>query len=254
MKRNFIIYIIAVMIVAFSVAGAFAVSKSDAKVEVDDAKKLMEKLISNEDIREFIPYLSYMECKSLLDKAIFQLDDSEYDLAAYYAAVAAIQIEATLNLSMAKLNRFKKIKAERDYFKSLAGKASRQATMKIAMVEANIQKEGAAYKSILFDGTLFTKGTYKLSPSGQSKLDKIFEVLKLYPASKIIVDGHTKRRDPDNRRSDEKARSVYDYFTRDKELSPKRVRFEGKGDAYPTRINDKDQTADRVEVVLTGVK
>jgi outer membrane protein OmpA-like peptidoglycan-associated protein len=244
MKRNIIIYIIAVMIVAFSGAGAFAVSKSDAKVEVDDAKKLMEKLISNEDIKEFIPYLSYMECKSLL----------EYDLAAYYAAVAAIQIEATLNLSMAKLNRNKKLKAERDYFKSLAGKASRQATMKIAMVEANIQKEGAAYKSVLFDGSLFTKGTFKLSNTGQAKLDKIFEVLKLYPSSKIIVDGHTKRRDPDNRRSDEKARSVYDYFTRDKELSPKRARFEGKGDAYPTRINDKDQTADRVEVVLTGVR
>lgn len=234
---------------------AWASKKSEVKVDISEAKKLMEKLERDDELKEFIPYRNYYDAKIYLDTASYQFnEEKEYLMAGYYAILAIVEIETTFANARARQARYKKQQIEKDFLKKLALSSSKKSGMKIIMMEADLQKDGSNYKRVLLDSIIFNKNSFTINDKGKEILNPIYAVLKAYPRSKISVIGHTKAKDSGNTQSQKKADALTLYFTKNKGVSQKRIVSEGMGNSYPIEINKKIQSMDRVEIVISGIK
>jgi outer membrane protein OmpA-like peptidoglycan-associated protein len=254
MKRlKILILITASLLLA---APAPAATKLDARNDLDQAKKLMERLESNDLIRDFIPHKNFYDAKVYLDTATFQFDEEkDYKVASYYAVLASIEIETTITIAKSRYKRNRKLEIEKEFCKKIAAGQSKKSALKIHLIESGVAREGASsYRSMLLDVSIFSPNSIVLNDQGKELLDRIYELLKLYPSSRLTIVGHTRQGDPDNVISVKKAESVAGYFTVSKGITPKRISFSGAGDTVPVESNNKKYPINRVEVSISGLK
>ena len=149
--------------------------------------------------------------------------------------------------------KYEMLVSERDYYK----KAAKKEMLKVAIISASLEKKGRSYKGSTITKKLFKRRTNTISPGGKKIFSKIFEVLKLYPKSKIVIKGHTKYRDRNMTKSTGKAKAISEYLVTELGLKEKRVSTEGMGNTQPVEVKKygrtRMQTQDRVEIIITGV-
>jgi len=236
----------------FSFAGN---AKSNAKFEIDKGLKLHKKIESDKELADFYPHIEYNKGFTHLNEAINQFkNESEFELASYYAVLAIIEFETARAIAETRSYRYKTLENEVKFFKN----AAKEQMLKTAIMAANLEKIGKAYQGMVEDKDLFVGRTVTLDPRAKKNiLDKILDVVKLYPESKIIIKGHTRYTDRDNTKSLQKAKSVAEYFTIEKGLKEDTVSIEGMGNSQPLMIKSGTRLfpkpADRVELVITGL-
>ena len=93
---------------------------------------------------------------------------------------------------------------------------------------------------------LFTSGSAKIKPAGQEVLALIAESLSSYPDRDINIEGHTdsvpigkKSRYISNwELSTERALAAVDFFQKNKQINPKRLKVVGHGEYHPVASNE----------------
>jgi len=126
--------------------------------------------------------------------------------------------------------------------------------LKAAIAGASLVKKGRSYLSNIEDKNMFKRKSLKLLDKGESVLNKILQVTRLYPDSKLLIKGHTRYRDRDNKKSKQKADKVAEYFVMTKGMDDSRISVKGVGNQEPIEVRGKDRKVDRIEVIITGVK
>ncbi len=251
MKKYLIFFVVILVSFVFSV-DSFAVSyKSLAKDDIGMAHKVQKKLHKKGNLQPFIPYKNYHDGAKYLDKAAHEYDDEEnYEIASYYAILAFVEFEIAKNVAQARLYKHKLLIAERDEYKN----AAKNEMLKAAIAGANLVKTGRVYIANIEDKNLFKSRSLKLLPKGEAVLNKILQVTKLYPESKLLIKGHTRYRDRDNKRSKQKADKISEYYVMTKGLDEIRLNVKGVGNQEPMEVRGKDRKVERIEIIITGVK
>jgi len=245
-------YLTAIIIFCFLSSAIVASPKSSAKQDIEGAKNIYSKLTKKKEIQKYIPYQQFYDARLNYDQAIHQFEDeSEYEAASYYAVLAKIQFSSARLVARTRMYEFKIVALERDYYK----KAAKKEMLKSAIISANLSKIGKAYKGVLQDKLMFHRRTFSLTDKkGKKILDKIYDVLELYPDSRILVKGHTKFRDRGESKSAQKANAVAEYLTMVKGLDPKRISTKPIGNSQPMKVGKYMRKINRVEIVITGVR
>lgn len=230
----------------------FGSKKSEARIEIQEAFKLMKEIVAAKSLHEFIPYDNYYNSKIYLAEAKHQFDEEdEYEVASLYAILALVELKTTHIVAKTRYALKEKLLIEKDY---VSNRVSKNITHKLSIAEANLQKVGWSYQRTFPDNSIFKIKTFDLNKNGERFLKRIYKVMKLYRRSKITIIGHTRKKDSDNVRSLQKAESVSSFLTKIKDLSPYRVQVKGKGNEKEINIGGIMQNIDRIEVVLTGIR
>lgn len=234
-----------------SSTGLFAASyKSIARDDISRAKKLEKKLKSDKNLQEYIPYQNYHDGINYLKSAARQYDDeSEYEIASYYGVLSRIEFEIAKMVAETREYRHKILLAERDEYKN----AAKAEMLKAAIAGARLVKKGKAYFTNIEDKLMFKSRSLKLLDKGEDVLNKIYQVTKLYPESKLFIKGHTRYRDRDNKKSRLKADKIAEFFIMTKGVEESRIDVKGIGDQEPMEVSGRDRKVDRVEIIITGV-
>ncbi|MCP4132123.1 MAG: OmpA family protein [bacterium] len=246
MKRIMLYLGVVAFIITCSVQ-LFADSKSDAKVELGEARRQYKHIKKQKKLHPYVSFANYSRGVTLLEKARIQFEEErEYDLASYFAVLARVEFETAVTIARGRLLEHKSLLFERDYFK----KAYQDEKLKGYFISSNLEKTGKAYKGYLVDSRLFVRKTFNLSRDAQKRiLDKLYRVLKLYPRSKVIIKGHTAGYDRNNVKSTRKASVVGEYLITVKGVHSSRITTKGLGSSQPVR----KRKIDRVEIIITGV-
>ena len=210
---------------------------------------------NNETLIDYIPIKNYNDSKTLISRAISQFNKGKnYDFATYLAILSTIETETAKTIAKTKLLHQKMLFYEKE--KLIKEKETLSATtLKLAIAKANLKKEGQAYKKTIFDEDIFIKrNKFVITQKGKNLLDKIFEVLKVHPQSRLIVVGHTRKRDRNNIKSMKKAESISEYLTATKGFVLTRISIKGMGNSYPIEVRKKMRTKDRIEIIITGIE
>ncbi len=251
MKRIIIYVFILVITFVFSVDSFAASYKAIAKDDYSKADRLHKKLIKSKDLQLYIPYMNYYRGAKNLSKAKYQFEEKEeYELASYHAVIAQIELQTAKLIAKTRLYRYKIMLAEKDEYKN----AAKKEMLKAAIAGANLVKVGRSYKSNIEDKIMFKRRSLKLLSKGEGMLNKIHLVMKLYPESRIIIKGHTRKYDRNNKRSKQKADKVAEYFIMAKGVDTDRIDVKGIGNQEPMEVRGKDRRTDRVEIIILGVK
>ena len=126
--------------------------------------------------------------------------------------------------------------------------------LKAAIVGASLKKKGRSYVAQIEDKHLFKRRSLKLVDKGEAVLNKILQVTKLYPEAKLLIKGHTRYRDRDNKKSKQKADKISEYYVMTKGVKESRIEVKGVGNQEPMEVGGRDRKVDRVEIIITGVK
>ncbi len=250
MKKITAIVISLFIIIFFAASLRAANYKSLAKDDIGDAKKAEDKMVKDKDLQDYIPYALYHEAKNYLKDAAFQYDDkSEYELSSYFAVLSKISFETARVVAETRLMKNKLLLAEMDTYKN----AAREEMLKAAIQGAGLAKKGKSYITNVEDGKMFKAGSLVVLPGGEDVLNKIYQVTKLYPQSKLLIKGHTRLRDKDNANSRLKAEKISEFFVMNKGMDQARIEVKGVGDQEPMDVGGRDKKVDRVEIIILGV-
>ena len=251
MRRNIIYIFILIITFAFNIGSYAGSYKAIAKDDYGKADKLQQKLLKNKELQPFIPYKNYHEGANSLINAAHQFEEEkEYELASYYAVLAKVEFATAKFIARTRLLRYKILLAERDEYKN----AAKKEMLKGAISGANLVKRGKSYCTNIEDKIIFKRRSLKMLSKGEMILNKIYQVIKLYPESRLIIKGHTSKRDRNNKRSKQKADKVAEYFIMTKGVDEKRIDAKGIGNQEPLEVRGRDRRINRVEIVILGVK
>lgn len=106
-------------------------------------------------------------------------------------------------------------------------------------------------------GVLFDFNKANLTPASVKSIDELANVLKKYPDTDVLIEGHTDNKGSDNYNlslSEKRAGTVSNYL-REKNINPNRLRTVGYGESQPVASNDTDEGRSqnrRVTFVITA--
>ena len=132
--------------------------------------------------------------------------------------------------------------------------AAREEMLKAAIDGAGLARQGKSYIANIEDSIMYKSWSLVILPKGEDILNKIFQVTKLYPQSKLIIKVHTRLRNKDNINSRLKADKISEYFILNKGMEQTRIDFKGVGDQEPMDVGGKDKKVDRVEIIFLGAE
>ncbi|MFV0237961.1 MAG: OmpA family protein [Flavobacteriales bacterium] len=113
--------------------------------------------------------------------------------------------------------------------------------------------------AVIFDGesggVTFPTAKYAVTPNSQATLDKLIQVLKSYPDTNLLVNGHTDNVGSDANNmalSQKRAESVHDYLVKNG-LESSRIETKWYGETKPKSTNDTAEGRSinrRVEILI----
>lgn len=104
---------------------------------------------------------------------------------------------------------------------------------------------------------LFDFDKYDLSATSSKSVDELASILKKYPETDVLIEGHTDSKGSDKYNmglSERRAQAVSSYLTR-KDIDQKRLKTVGYGEKQPIASNDTDEGRSknrRVTFVITA--
>ncbi len=216
--RQFILALTFVSLMPFPL---FAASRSEAKSHIEAARKAMEPIEGNEELKPHIPYRNYYDARVYLDTAQYQFsEERDYSNASYFAVMALVETETTLAIARTRLAQHRKLQVERDIFKEMSDASNLRSRLRGALVSSGLYKAGGPYRRVFLDSQLFTRGSFQLSEEGTALLGKIASVMALAPRSTLTVIGHTRYADIGNQMSSMKAGAVAEHIKSLRGIAP----------------------------------
>jgi outer membrane protein OmpA-like peptidoglycan-associated protein len=97
---------------------------------------------------------------------------------------------------------------------------------------------------------LFDFDKWDIRKEAEASLRKLAEIIKKYPKSEVLIEGHTDRKGPEEYNqnlSERRAASVKDWLVKKGGIEPNRMKTKGWGMAKPIAPNKKPDGSDNPE-------
>ena len=129
------------------------------------------------------------------------------------------------------------------------------AEMKQKVEDANVQRVGEGIKITFASGILFKTGSADLQPEAKQNVEKLAQILKEYPDTNILIEGHTDSDGTDafNQKLSERRAQAVASYAQSIGVSSSRFQTVGYGESQPVAPNDTTagkQSNRRVEIAV----
>jgi outer membrane protein OmpA-like peptidoglycan-associated protein len=127
--------------------------------------------------------------------------------------------------------------------------------MKQKVDGANIERVGEGIKITFASGILFKTGSADLQPQAKQNVEKLAQILKEYPDTNILIEGHTDSDGTDalNQKLSERRAQAVATYAQSLGVSSARFQTIGYGESQPVASNDTaegKQANRRVEIAV----
>lgn len=215
----------------------FAVSESDAKVDLEDANKAYSEMTKMKDLREYLPYKEYYFSKVYTQLAAKMMNDGQYEKSSYYSILALTSSKTAVAKAQIHKTEMETISAERDYYKKIV--ETDTTWVSVALLEAGMKRKGKSntYESKMTALDAFG-GTYEMGRPDQikdvdskftSSLDKIYKVLSKQKDTILTIQTKSQKDYRNNDLSTAYGQKIQDYFIEKGKLDTARVKIDAKG-------------------------
>lgn len=129
------------------------------------------------------------------------------------------------------------------------------AEMKQKVEDANVERVGEGIKITFASGILFKTGSADLQAEAKQNVQKLAEILKEYPDTNILIEGHTDSDGTDafNQKLSERRAQAVATYAQSIGVSSSRFQTVGYGESQPVGSNDTaegKQANRRVEIAV----
>ena len=129
------------------------------------------------------------------------------------------------------------------------------AEMKNDLEGAKIERIGEGIKLTFDSGILFRTNSAQLQPQAKTNIEKLAQILKKYPDTEILIEGHTDSDGSDayNQKLSERRAEAVAVYARSLGVAGSRMKTIGYGETQPVASNDTPegkQANRRVEIAV----